>query len=104
MTDEQTIMSIIANSGDSISYTMKAMLHAKAENKEEYETAMKNSLLSLQKAHQLHTELLVREARGEDIKVSTLLVHASTHMANAELARMFAEILESLLIKEEDLI
>ncbi len=101
MTDEQTIMSIIANSGDSISYTMEAMILAQRQNKDGYETAMKNSLDLLQKAHQLHTDLLVREARGEKIPVSTLLIHASTHMANAELARMFAETLKSAWIKEE---
>ena len=100
MTDEQIIMSIIANSGDSISSTMEAIAKANQKDRRSYETAMDRSLVQLQEAHRLHTDLLVREARGEDVHISMLLIHAATHMANAELARTFAEVFASMLIPE----
>jgi PTS system cellobiose-specific IIA component len=85
------IMQIIADSGDSISCSMAAMNAAADGEFEEAEMELKNASESIRRAHQVHTDLLVKEANQEGVEFSLLLVHASNHLTNAEVSLNFAE-------------
>jgi PTS system cellobiose-specific IIA component len=87
----QIIMRIIAQSGDSVSYSMSAIQEASEGNFKAADKEMKNSSESIKRAHQLHTDLLVMEANGNGVNFSLLLVHASNHLLNAEISNNFAE-------------
>lgn len=83
---------IIAFAGDSKSYSMEAIENA--ENKE-FEIAAENLKQSddaIRKAHEIHTSLLVEEARDPGcIPASMMLIHASNHLSGAELTNELAK-------------
>lgn len=83
---------IIVHAGDGKSYSMEAIEDAEAGDFESAENNLKNSEASIQKAHEIHTDLLVREARDpECLRVTMMLIHASNHLSVAELTRDLAE-------------
>lgn len=84
---ENTLALIIAYSGESISSSMEAVEAARQGDQKAVLERMASADEALAKAHEVHTELLVREANGEKIEMSLMLIHASTHMANAEMMR-----------------
>ncbi|NMC29496.1 MAG: PTS lactose/cellobiose transporter subunit IIA [Pelolinea sp.] len=82
---------VIAFAGDSKSASMEAI---EAARKGDFATAdklLKKSSDALLKAHEVHTELLVNEARDENMKISMILVHASNHFSIAEMTKELAE-------------
>lgn len=93
MNDEvlSIIMRIIADSGDSISCSMSAMQFASEGDFEKAKEELANADKAIMVAHKAHSELLFKEANNEEIKVTTLLVHASNHLTNAEVSYNFAE-------------
>lgn len=93
MNDEvlSIVMRIIADSGDSISCSMSAMQFAGEGDFEQAKEELANADKAIMIAHKAHSELLVMEANGEDIKVTPLFVHASNHLTNAEVSYNFAE-------------
>lgn len=85
---EKSIMQIIAFSGDSISFSMEAMDLIACKDYQNAKEKLINAEKSLREAHQIHTDLLVYEANNKEEKiVSCLLIHASTHLSNAELSK-----------------
>ncbi|MBQ9840072.1 MAG: PTS lactose/cellobiose transporter subunit IIA [Erysipelotrichaceae bacterium] len=91
---ERTVY-IIANAGDSRSCSMAAMECAKSGDFEEAHNLLTESSEALHRAHVEHTQLLTEDAKGENIQVSLLLVHASNHLSVAEVTLDFVrEIIE----------
>lgn len=90
MTDDELsrlIVHIIAYAGESKTFSMEAMDLIAVEKYEEAHARIKEAEESLHKAHQFHTNLLVYEANNEGaLKINCLLIHASTHLSNAELS------------------
>jgi cellobiose PTS system EIIA component len=84
---EQAIATIIANAGESRSCSMAAMESARAGRFEEAAALLADGDKAQKIAHDLHTSLLVAEARGEGAPVTLLLVHASSHLSVAEMTR-----------------
>lgn len=87
---ERTVY-IIANAGDSRSCSMAAMECAKNNEFEEAHKLVLEASESLHRAHVEHTNLLQEDAKGENIEVSLLLVHASNHLSVAEVSLDFVK-------------
>ncbi|NMC45498.1 MAG: PTS lactose/cellobiose transporter subunit IIA [Chloroflexi bacterium] len=82
---------VIAYAGDSKSASMEAIEAARKGNFDKADALLKKSSESLLKAHEVHTNLLVDEAREGKIEISMILVHASNHFSIAENTRELAE-------------
>lgn len=83
---------IIAFAGDSKSYSMEAIENAENKAFEMAEENLKQSDEAIRKAHEIHTSLLVEEARDPGcIPVSMMLIHASNHLSGAELTYELAK-------------
>ena len=83
---------IIAHAGDGKSYSMEAIENAEAGDFKGAEESLKHSDESIQKAHEIHTGLLVQEAWDPGcITATMMLIHASNHLSAAELTRDLAE-------------
>lgn len=89
---EQVAVSIIAHAGDSTSFSMEAINAARDGNSEKAKELMEKSKESLQKAHEVHTQVLVEEARGGIESLSMILIHASNHFSMADMTHEFAKI------------
>ncbi|WP_273401459.1 PTS lactose/cellobiose transporter subunit IIA [Traorella massiliensis] len=83
---------IIAHAGDGKSYSMEAIENAETGDFKSAEENLKCSDESIRKAHEIHTDLLVQEAREPGCVTATMmLIHASNHLSTAELTRDLAE-------------
>lgn len=88
MADEQgdlleTIMGLIMHGGDAKSSAMDAIYAAKTGNFDEAEEQLENSEEALAKAHESQTDLLTKEASGDSVELSLLMVHGQDHLMNA---------------------
>ena len=91
MDTKNIAMLIIAKAGDSTSFSMEAINAARDGNFDESKKLLEKSKDSLHQAHETHTQLLVKEARGELESISMILVHASNHFSMAEMTLEFAK-------------
>lgn len=87
----QVACMIIANAGDSKSYSMAAIEAARNGAFKEAEDLLVKSNEALLKSHEAHTQILISEANEVDFKMTFILVHASNHFSIAETSREFAE-------------
>lgn len=71
---------IIAYSGDARSKLLEAVKHAKNKNMEQCEALISEAKQCLTDAHNAQTKMIVAEARGENIDVGFLTVHAQDHL------------------------
>jgi len=92
---EQTIFTIITYSGEAKNLFMKAIKAAKLDEfnlAQDYITEADEKLTA---AHKEQTELIRREARGEKVDPSILLIHGQDHLMSAMLLKeMSQEIIE----------
>ena len=83
---------IIANAGDGKSSCMEALDYAEAGDWEAARQALAVADEAIVKAHEIHTKLLVEEARDPAaLPMTMMLIHASNHLSAAEISREFAE-------------
>lgn len=82
---------IIAFAGDSKCCAIEAMEAARAGDFDEAERLLEKSGESFDLAHEIHTKVITSEAKGEDVKITMLLMHASNIFTTAEVSRIFAE-------------
>lgn len=87
MSMEETIMTLVVKSGQARSAAYEALGEAKQGRFEEAEQKMKESAKWVMEAHDIQTELLVMEARGEMEGISLIGVHAQDHLMDCMLAR-----------------
>ncbi|SFQ04153.1 PTS system, cellobiose-specific IIA component [Desemzia incerta] len=86
MVDEQnleTIMGLIINGGNAKSDAMEAIQAAKKGNFEEADQKIKDADASLTEAHRSQTGMLTKEASGDPVALSLLMVHGQDHLMNA---------------------
>ncbi|MDW3796905.1 PTS mannose transporter subunit IIA [Staphylococcus saprophyticus] len=76
-------MSLIAYSGDAKSHAMEAIYVAKKNAFEEAEKKLKLAEVSLLEAHHIQTNMLTKEAQGDEIKMSLLTIHSQDHLMTA---------------------
>ena len=90
--DLETIaMELVGNSGESKSLAFEALYLAKEGKLEEAQDKIKEARASMLKAHEIQTELICKEADGEDFKIGLLMIHAQDHLMTAILARELVE-------------
>ena len=93
---EMIAMTLIGHAGETKSLAYQAMNAAKAGKFDEAEELMKQSNEEMLKAHELQTDLIVREAGGEKIDVGLIMVHSQDHLTMANVAEELAEEMVSL--------
>ena len=83
---------IIANAGDGKSSCMEALDYAEAGDWEAARQALAVADEAIVKAHEIHTKLLVEEARDPAaLPMTMMLIHASSQLTAAEVSREFAD-------------
>lgn len=73
-------MNLIMYSGDGKSYVMEAIAAAKEGDFALSDEKMKQANASLIKAHHAQTEMLSKEAGGNPMEVTLLMVHSQDHL------------------------
>lgn len=79
----EKVMGLIMHGGDAKSNAMEAIHAAKAGNFDEADEKLKAADEALSRAHQEQTSLLTKEASGDNIDISLLLIHGQDHLMNA---------------------
>lgn len=87
MNVQEKAFQIIADSGDSLSYSMEALQAIQAHDLDQGEKLLAEADKKLLSAHKAHTELLVAEAKGEEINFTMFLLHSESHLNNAEISK-----------------
>ncbi|TCD46771.1 PTS lactose/cellobiose transporter subunit IIA [Streptococcus sp. X16XC17] len=91
----EVIMPLIMYGGDAKSSAMEAIQLAKKGELEQADDKLKAAGDSLIQAHHSQTDLLTKEASGEEISLSLLMVHAQDHlMTSMTFVDLAAEIVE----------
>jgi PTS system cellobiose-specific IIA component len=84
---ENVIFGLIVNSGECRSMAFEALQLAKEGNFEKAKELQKQADTKSIEAHTIQTELIQREAQGDNIQLSLLMVHAQDHLMTSILAR-----------------
>lgn len=97
MTKEEASMigfEIVAYSGEARSKLLLAVEKAKTQQFDECKKLIEEANECLNDAHRSQTELLQQEARGENIEIGFITVHAQDHLMTSILLK---DIINSLL-------
>jgi cellobiose PTS system EIIA component len=94
------IMAIITHSGDAKSDAFEALENAREGEFETAKKLMDKSRTTMIEAHKAQTQLLQKEAQGDDMKISILLIHAQDHLMTAKLAQ---ELIEQLIEQTKEI-
>lgn len=73
-------MEIVAYAGEARTKLLNAIKEAQKGNKEKSDSLIKESKDSLNKAHDVHRELLTSEARGELGEMGLIMIHGQDHL------------------------
>lgn len=79
----QAVMGLILHSGNTKSECMEALQLAKAGKIGEAKEKIEQANEALINAHHSQTGLLTKEASGEKVELTMLLIHAQDHLMNA---------------------
>jgi len=88
---EMAAMQIVGSAGESKSLCFEALGAAKIGNFERAKSKIEEAKKVFLQAHSVQTELICREADGEDVKMGVLMVHAQDHLMTSLLARDLIE-------------
>lgn len=88
---EQLICTVVANAGESRSYSLEAIEFAKAGDFEKAEETMKKANEALILSHDAHTSILAKSVDRSDMPITFIFVHATNHMSVAEVTKDMAE-------------
>lgn len=101
----ETAMSLIAGAGDSKSYSMEAISHARRAEFDEARSCLKEAKSAMVEVHEIQTSLIRSEMSGESSELSLLMVHAQSHLASAmlmrDMAKEFLELYEKIYLINE---
>ena len=104
--DYEVAFQIISTAGNAKSDSMIAIREARAGDFTAAQEALERADTSLHEAHRAQTKLLTAEARGNEVKLNIILVHAQDHLMGSillrDLAEEFIEIHKVLHEKKED--
>lgn len=78
---------VVAFAGEARSKLMEALSEAESQNFERANELVDEANESLTKAHRSQTEMLAAEARGENIEVGFIMVHAQDHLMTTMLLK-----------------
>ena len=82
---------LITSAGGAKSNYIEAIHEAKKGHYEEAEKLIVSGDEMMKQGHLPHTDLIQKEAAGEEIKISLLLAHAEDQMMSAEIFKVMAE-------------
>ena len=82
---------IISNVGMAKSLVIEALRIAREGNYEEAESKLKESSDYLLKGHHAHASLIQKEASGEKVELSLIIMHAEDQMMSAETIKFLVE-------------
>ena len=88
---ELIIFEIISNGGNAKALVYEAMEESEKGNFEEARKLLEEADTFLNKAHQVQTDLIQKEAAGERNEVTVLFVHAQDHLMTSIEVRTLAE-------------
>ena len=88
---EMVAMELVGNAGESRSLSFEALSLAREGNFDEAEEKLKEAKRSMLRANEIQTQLICKEADGEEIKIGILMVHAQDHLMCSILARELVE-------------
>lgn len=80
---EQAIMNLIVNAGSVKMHAYEALRKVNEEDYDGAEEEMKKAAEALNEAHNSQTGFIQKEASGEKVELSLLLVHAQDHIMTA---------------------
>lgn len=81
------IFQLISYSGDARSYIYEAYNTVREGKYEECDSLLEKANEAIIEAHNMQTNLIHKEARGEKVEINLLLVHAQDHLMNTLLAK-----------------
>lgn len=91
---------LILNAGNSKSKSMMAIESARAFNFTEAKSLIEEASEDLRLAHQMQTDMIQKQAKGEKVNIDVILIHAQDHLTMATLmldqAQEFINIYEML--------
>lgn len=79
----EMVMELIMHGGDSKSSSIEAIQAAKKGEFDEANNKLADSEEALIRAHKAQTALLTREASGDSVELSLLMIHGQDHLMNA---------------------
>ena len=82
---------MISHAGTAYSLFFKAIDTARTHDYEKAKKLLQEGEDSLTGAHQAQTDLLIKEARGESMDCSVIMIHAQDHLMNAILLKGLAK-------------
>lgn len=88
---EEIVLKLITYSGEARSLSMEAIQYAKNGDIEKAKAAIEESGEKSILAHREQTSLIQKEARGDKIPVSLLLIHAQDHLMTSILVKDLAQ-------------
>ena len=111
--EQETLMAamgLIANGGNAKSLALEAIRLAKKGDIAGAREKLKESDKSLLEAHNSQTGMLTKEAQGDHMHVTLLVVHSQDHLMNAitfrdlagEMVDLYEKLYESGSLKKED--
>ena len=96
----EAIMGLIMNAGDAKSSAMEAIQLAKQGKFEEAHQKIEAADKALVNAHHAQTDMLTKEAQGENIDITLLTVHSQDHLmtsiAFVDLAKEMIDLYERI--------
>jgi PTS system cellobiose-specific IIA component len=99
---EQTIMQIIVNGGDARSKALMAVRSAREGDFQKSDQLIKEAKEAMGLAHEVQTQLIQAETRGEKTEISLLLIHAQDHLMNAiTVVELAVEMIEDKKLQKE---
>lgn len=84
---EEVIFKIIVHSGEARSDIFQAFQLCKNGQYAEAQTSLDSAKEQLQEAHKVQTDLIQKEAAGDNMVVKLLMVHAQDHLMTCILAK-----------------
>ena len=111
--EQETLMAamgLIANGGNAKSLSFEAIRLAKKGDIDGAREKLKESDKSLLEAHNSQTNMLTKEAQGDHMHVTLLVVHSQDHLMNAitfrdlagEMVDLYEKLYKSGSLKKED--
>lgn len=88
---EQICFQIISYTGEAKSDYIEAMAAARAYDFEKAERLMEEGETIFIEGHKTHGQLIQKEAAGENVQLSLLLMHAEDQLLGAETLRVVAD-------------
>lgn len=79
----EMVMELIMHGGDAKSSALEAIQSAKKGEFDEATNLLADSEDAIERAHKSQTKLLTKEASGDTIELSLLMIHGQDHLMNA---------------------